>query len=155
MDVHKCCSIAKLCPTLWLHGLQHTRLLCLPLSPRVCSNSCPLSQWCHLTISSSATLFSFCLCSFPASGSFPMNQLFISGGQNIRVSASTSVLPMNIQYWSPLGWISCLDLLAVQGTLKSLLQCHNLKASIIGCFSHLYDPTLTSVYDYWKNHSFD
>ena len=102
-DVYKCCSIAKLCLTLWLHGLQHTRLLCLPLSPRVCSNSCPLSQWCHLTISSSATPFSFCLWSFPASGSFPMNQLFISGGQNIGASASAPILPMNIQDWFPLG----------------------------------------------------
>ena len=75
-----------------------------PLSPRVCSNSCPLSRWCHPTISSSVTLFSSCPQSFPASGSFPMSQLFTSGGQNIGASASASVLPMNIQGWSPLGW---------------------------------------------------
>ena len=104
MDIHKCCcSIAKLCLTLSLHGLQHTRLLCLPQSPRVCSNSCPLSRWCHLTASSSATLFSFHLQSFSVSGSFPMSQRFISGGQSIGASASGSILPMNIQDWFPLG----------------------------------------------------
>ena len=82
------------------HGvllLHHTRLPCPPLSSGVCSSSCPLSQKCYLTISSSATLFSFCLQSFPASESFPMNLLFTSGGQNIGASASVSVLPMNIQ----------------------------------------------------------
>ena len=88
-------------------GLQHTRL---PITtPRACSNSCPSSQWCHPTTSSSLVLFSFCLQSFPASGSFPMSQLFISGGQSIGVSASASVLPMNIQGWFLLGftgWIS-------------------------------------------------
>ena len=81
------------------HGLQHTRLPCPSPSPGVCSNSCPLSQWCYLTISSSVTLFSFCLQSFPASGSFPMSRLFTSGGQSIGASASASVLPMNIQGW--------------------------------------------------------
>ena len=95
--------------SLWPHELQPTRLLCPPLSPRVCSNSYSLSWWCHLTISFSVVSFSSCLQSFPTSGSFPMSQLFASGGQNIRVSASTSVLPMNTQDWSPLewsGWIS-------------------------------------------------
>ena len=87
--------------SLWPHGLQHDRLPCPSLSPGVCSNSCPLSWWCYLTISSSATLFSFCLQSFPASGSFTMSQLFTSGGQSI--GASASVLPMNIQNWFPLG----------------------------------------------------
>ena len=70
------------------------------------SNSCPLNRWCHPTISTSVTLFSACLQPFPASGSFQMSQLFVSGGQSIGVSASTSVLPMNIQDWSPLGWTS-------------------------------------------------
>ena len=91
------------------HGLQHTRLPCPWTPPRGCSNSCPLSLWCHPTISSSVVPFSSCPQSFPASGSFPMSQLFASGGQSIRVSASTSVLPMNTQDWSPLGgtgWIS-------------------------------------------------
>ena len=84
------------------YGLQHTRLLCSPLSPGVCSNSYPLSQWCYLTMSSSVAPFSFCLQSFPASGSFPyLSQFFASGGQSI--GASATVLPMNIQDWFPLG----------------------------------------------------
>ena len=84
-----------------LHGLQHARLPCTSLSPRVCSNSCPLSQWWYLTISSSAAIFSFCLQSFPASGSFPMIRLFALSSQSIGASASLSVLPMNIQDWFP------------------------------------------------------
>ena len=87
------------------HGLQHTRLPCPALTPRVCSNSCPLSWWCHPTISSSIIPFSSCLQSFPVSGSFPMSQFFTSDGQIIGVSALASVLPMNIQDWPPLGWI--------------------------------------------------
>ena len=79
--------------------LQHTRLLCPPLSPKVCSNSCSLSQWCYLTISSSVVPFSSCPQSFPASGSFPMSQLLTSGGQSIGASASATVLPVNIQSW--------------------------------------------------------
>ena len=85
------------------HGLQHARLLCPPLSPRVCSNSCPLSKWCYLTISSSVVPFSSCLQSFPASGSFLMSRLLASGGQSIGASASASILPMNIQGSLPLG----------------------------------------------------
>ena len=81
--------------TLWPHGLQHARLPCLSPAPRACSNSCPSSQWYHPTISSSVIPFSFCLQSFPASGSFQMSQFFASGGQSTGVSASTSVLPMN------------------------------------------------------------
>ena len=91
------------------HGLQHSRLPCPSPTPGACSNSCPLSQWCHLTISSSVTPFSSRFQSFPASGSFPMSQFFASGGQSIGVSASASVLPRNIQDWFPLGltgWIS-------------------------------------------------
>ena len=91
------------------HGLQHSRPPCLSPTPGVYPNSCPLSQWCHLTTSSSFFAFSSYLQSFPASGSFQMSQLFLSGGQNFGVSASTSVLPMNTQDWSPLewtGWIS-------------------------------------------------
>ena len=90
------------------HGLQHTRPPCPSPTPGVHSNSCPLSLWCHPTISSSVVPFSH-LQSFPASGSFQMSQFFTLGGQSIGVSASTSVLPMNIQDWSPLewtGWIS-------------------------------------------------
>ena len=94
--------------SLQCHGLQHTRLLCPSPTSGAHSNSCPLSQWCHPTISSSVIPFSSCPQSFPASGSFPINQFFTSGGQSIGTSASASVLPMNIQDWSPLGltgWI--------------------------------------------------
>ena len=85
------------------HGLQQASLLCPPPSPGVCSNSCPLSQWCYLIISPSASPFSFCHQSFPVSGPFPMSRLFASGGSSIGASASTSVLPMNSQGWFPLG----------------------------------------------------
>ena len=91
------------------HGLQHARIPCLSPTSGACSNSCPLSRWCHLTSSSSVIPFFSCLQSFPTSGSFPMSQLFTSDGQSIGVSASASVLPMNIQGWFPLrltGWIS-------------------------------------------------
>ena len=117
IDIHLGCSNILLSQfsrsvvsnSLWLHRLQHTRLFCPSPTPRAYSNSCPSSQWCHSTISSSVFPFSSCLQSFPASGSFPMSQFFASGGQSIGVSASASVLPMNIQGWFPLGltgWIS-------------------------------------------------
>jgi len=96
--------------SLWPHGPQHARPPCPSPTPRVYSNSCPLSWWCHLTISSSVIPFSSCPQSPPASGSFQMSQLFASGGQSIRVSASTSVLPMNTQDWSPLGWTGWISL---------------------------------------------
>ena len=86
------------------HGLQHARLPCPSPASKACSNSCPLSQWCHSAVSSSVVPFSSCLQSFPESGSFPMSQFFTSGGQSIGVSASASVLPKNIQDWFPLGW---------------------------------------------------
>ena len=92
------------------HGLQHARPPCPSLSPGVCSNSCPLSRWCHPTISSSVIPFSSCLPSFPASRSFPMSWLFTSGGQSIGASASASVLPMNIQDWFPLGLTGLISL---------------------------------------------
>ena len=96
--------------SLWPHGLQHTRLPCPSQPPGVCWNSCPLSWWCHPTISSSIAPFSSCPQSFPASGSFLMSRLFASGGQSIRASASASVLPMNIQGWFPLGLTGLLSL---------------------------------------------
>ena len=114
------------------HGLQHARLPCPSLALGACSNSCPSSWWCHPTVSSSVIPFSSCLKSFSASGSFPVSQFFASGGQNIGVSASTSVLPMNIQDLFPLGltgWIPW----TVQGTLKSFLQHHSSKASVLKC----------------------
>ena len=93
------------------HWLQHARPPCPSPSPRVCSNQCSFSWWwCHPTISSSVIPFSSCLQSFPASASFPMSQLFASGGQSIGASASASVLPMNIQGWSPLGWTGWISL---------------------------------------------
>ena len=92
------------------HEPQHARPPCPSPTPGVHPNSCPLSQWCHPTISSSVIPFSSCPQSFPASGSFPMNQLFASDGQSIGVSASTSVLPMNTQDWSPLGWTGWISL---------------------------------------------
>ena len=92
------------------HGLQHTRPACSSPSPGVYWNSCPLSRWCHPTISSSVDPFSSRLQSFPASGSFPVSQFFTSGGQSIGVSASASVLPMNTQDWSPLGWTDWISL---------------------------------------------
>ena len=132
------------------HRLQHARLPCPSPTPRACSNSCPLSQWCHPTISSSVLPFSSHLQSFPASGSFPMSQFFPSGGQNIGVSASASVLPMNIRDWFPLG-LTGLILLS-----KSLLQHHSSKASILWCsafflvqLSHPYmttDPYTKGIY---------
>ena len=96
-------SLLVLSNFLWPHGLQHVRLPCPSSSPRVYSNSCPLSRRCHSTISSSVTPFSSCLQSSPASGSFPMIQLFTSSGQSIGVSASVSLLPMTVQRWFPLG----------------------------------------------------
>ena len=96
--------------SLWSHGLQHTRLCCPIPSPGVFSNSCSLSQWCHPMISLSTVPFSSCPQSFPASGSFPMSQLFASGGQSIGASASSSVLPMNIQGWFLLNGIIRVEL---------------------------------------------
>ena len=101
---NSCCSVVSLCLTLWSRGLQHARLPCLSPSPGACSNSCPLSWWCHPTISFSVAHFSSCLQSFPASGSSSVSQFFSPGGQSIGASASASVLPMNIQGWFPLGW---------------------------------------------------
>ena len=105
-----CCSVAKSCPTLRPCGIQHARPPCPSPTPIVYSKSCPLSQWCHPTISSCVIPFSSCPQSFPASGSFPMSQLFTSGDQSIGVSASTSVLPRNIQNGFPLGWSGWISL---------------------------------------------
>ena len=93
-----------------IHGLQHSRLPCPSPTPRAYSNSCALSQWCHPTSSSSVTPFSSRLQSFPAPESFLMSQFFEWGGQSIGASASTSVLPMNLQDWFPLGWTGWISL---------------------------------------------
>ena len=115
------------------HESKHTRPPCPSPTPRVYPNSCPSSQWCHPAISSSVVPFSSCPQSLPASESFPMSQLFAWGGQSTGVSASASVLPMNIQDWLIFFRMDWLDLLAVQGTLKRLLQHHSSKASILRC----------------------
>ena len=112
------------------HGLQHAGLPCPSSSAGGCSNSCPLSQWCHLTILFSVIPFSSCHQSFLASGSFLMTHLFSSGGQSIIASASASVLLRNIQGWFPLGLTSLIPF-AIQGTLKSLLQHHSSRVSIL------------------------
>ena len=135
------------------HGLQHTRLPHPSPTPWACSNLCSLNQWCHSTISSFVVPFSSCLQSFPASGSFQMSQFFESGGQNIRASASASVLPMNIQDWFPLGWTGW-----IFSQSKGLLRVSptpQFKSINSSALSFLYGPALTSVHDYWKNCSFD
>ena len=143
--------------------LSHVRLFATPwtaacspslsfTSPRACSNSCPLSQWCRPTTSSSVIAFPSCLLSFPTSGSFPGSRLFASGGQSIGASASTSVLRMNIQGWFPLG-LSGLISLQSKGLSKVF---SNIFISVNSlALSLLYGPTLTSMCEYWKNHSFD
>ena len=100
------------CVQLCNHGVQHARLPFSSPFPEACSNSCPLSWWCHPSISSSVIPFSSCLQSFPASVSFSVSQLFASGGQSIGASASASFLPMNIQDWFPLGWTGWISLLS-------------------------------------------
>ena len=141
------CSVVS--NSLQPHGLQHARLPCPSPSPRVCWNLCPFSWWCHPTISSSVMPFSSYLQSFPASGSFPVSQLFASGGPSIETSA-LSVLPMNIQGSFPLGLTGLI--LAVQGTLQSLLQHRSVKASMLWCpvffivqLSHPYVTTRKTV----------
>ena len=142
------CACSVVSDSLWPHGLQHARLSCPSLSSGVCSNSCLLSQWCHPTISSSVILFSSCPQSFPASGSFLISRLFISGGHKYW-SFSFSIRPSN-KYSGLISFrIDWFDLCAVQETLKSLLQHHNLKASIFQCsaffmvqLSHLEKPEL-------------
>ena len=110
-----CCSSVQLSRSvvsnsLWPHGLQHPRPPCPSPTPRIYSHSCPLSRWCHQTIPSSVVPFSSCLQSFPASGSSQEGQFFTSGGQSIGVSASASVIPINIQDWFPLGWTGWISL---------------------------------------------
>ena len=131
--------------------LQHTRLPSPSTIPGTCSNSCPLSPWCHPTISSSVVPFSSCLQSLPASGSFPMSQLFPWGGRSIGVSASASVLPMNTQDWSPLGWTGWISLLS-KGFSRVLKSLKSTNSSVL---SFLYSPTVTSIHDHWKKNSLD
>ena len=138
--------------SLWHHEPQHTRPPCPSPTPRVHPNPCPSSRWCHPAISSSVVPFSSCPQSLLASGSFPLSQLFAWGGQNIGVSASTLVIPMNTQDWSPLGWTGWISLRS-KGLSRvfsnTTVQKHQ------SALSFLYTPTLTSIHDHWKNHSLD
>ena len=144
------CSVVS--DSLRPHESQHAKSPCPSPTPGVYSNSWPLSQWCHPAISSSVVPFSICPQFLPASGSFPMSQLIAWGGQNIGVSASASVLPMNTQDWSPLGWTGWTSLQS-KG-FSSLLQHHSSKASILQCsvfftvqLSHPYMTTGKTILD--------
>ena len=136
------------------HGLQHTRLLCPSPTPGAYSNSRPSSWQCHPTILSSVVPFSSYLQNSPASGSFPISQFFASGGQSIGVSASTSILSMNIQDLFPIDWTGWVSLQSrgLSRVPSPTPQFKNINSSAL---SFLYSTTLTSMHDYWKNHSFD
>ena len=146
-----CCSVTPSCPTLCDPMDCSTPGFPVFQFPWVCSNSCPLSQWCHPTISPSVTPFSSCPQSFPASGSYPMSQFFSSGGQSIGISAW--VLPVNIQCWFALGLTGLISL-QFKG-LSRIFSNITIWKHQFSAFSLPYGPTLTSVHDYWKNHSFD
>ena len=139
--------------SLWPHGLQHARLPCPSPTTGVYSNSCPLSQWCLPTISPSVIPFTSRLQSFPASGSFPVSPFFASGGQSMGASASASGFPMNTEGWFPLGLTDFISLQS-KGHSESSLKPH-VKSINSMVLSFLYGPALTSIHNYWKNHSFD
>ena len=146
------CSVVS--NSLQHHGLQHPKPPCPSPTPGAYSNSCPLSWWCHPTISSSVVPFSSRLQSFPASGFLQMSQFFASGGQSIRILASTSVLPMNIQDWFPLEWTYWISLQS-KGLSRESSPTPQFKSINSSALSLFYGPTLISIHDYWKNHSFD
>ena len=134
------------------HGLQHVRLPCPSPMPGAYSNSCPLSWCCHPTISFSVIPLSSYIQSFPASGSFQMSQFFASGGQTTGVSASASVLPMNIQDWSPLGWTGWISLQSKRFSRvfsNTTVQKHQFFGT------QPSSQSVTSIHDHWKNHSLD
>ena len=147
INIHQFSSVAQSCPTLC------DPMDCNTPTPGAYSDSCPLSRWCHPTISSSVIPFLSHLQSFPASGSFPVSQYFASGGQSNEVSASASVPPVNIQDWFPLGWIGWISLQS-KGLSRVFTDTTVLKHQFL-VLRFLYSPTLTSIHDYWKNHSFD
>ena len=137
----------------WLfatHESQHTRPPCPSPTPRVHSNSCPSSWWCHPAISSCVVPFSSYLQSFPASRSFPVSQFFVSGGQSIEASAS--VLPVNIQDWFPLGLLVWSPSPRDPQESSPTPQFKSIHSSAL---SFLHSPTLTSIHNHWKNHSLD
>ena len=139
--------------SLWPHESQHARLPCPSPAPGVYSNSYPSSWWCHPAISSSVIPFSSCPQSLPASGSFPMSQLFAWGDQSIRVSIAALVLPMNTQDWSPSGWTGWISL---QSKGLSRVFCNTTvpKHQVFGA-QLSSQSNFTSIHDHWKNHSLD
>ena len=139
--------------SLWPHGLQHPMIPCPSPSTGACSNSCPLNWWCHPTISASVVPFYSCLRSFSESGTFPMNWLFVSGGQSIGASASASDLPINTQDWFSLG-LTALISFQSEGLSRVFPNTTVQKHQSFGG-QPSYGPTLTSIHDYWKNHSLD
>ena len=143
-----CCSVTKSCSTLQPCGLQHTRLPCPSVSSGVCSNSCPLSQWCHLAILSPAAPFFSYLQSFPASGSFWMSWLFASGRQIIGASASALVLSVNSHGWFSLELTGLISLQS-KG-LSSIFSSTTVWKHHSLVLSFLYGPTLALIHDYWK-----
>ena len=147
-----CCSLSRV--QLFVTPLTAApQASCPSLSPGVCSNSCPLWQWCHPTISSSVIPFSSCLPSFPALGSFPMSWLFSSGGQSTGASASASVLPMNSLGSFPLGMTSLISCSPRDSQESSPIP--QFKSINSSALSFVYGSTLTSIHDYRKNQSFD
>ena len=141
--------------SLWHHELQHARPPCPSPTPGVHPNTCPSSRWCHPAISSSVVPFSSCPQSLPASWSFPMSQLFAWDGQSTGVSALASVLPMNTQDWSPLGWTSLEWTQCSPRDSQESSPTPQFKSINSSALSFLHSPTLTSIHDHWKNHSLD
>ena len=139
--------------SLWPHGLQHTRISCPSPTPRSCSNSCPLSSWCHPNISSSVVSFSSCPQSFSGSGAFPMSWFFTSVSQSIGVTVSGLVLPMNILGWFSLELPGLVSLLSMG--LSIIFSSTTVQKHQFFGLSLLYGPTFKSIHDHWKNRSFD
>ena len=139
-----------MCDSLQSLGLQHTRPPCPSPTPGIYSNSCPLSQWFYPNV---CCPFSSCPLSFPVSGSFQMSQIFTSHGQSIGFSASASALSMNIQNWFPLGWTGWISLKS-KGLSRVFSNTTVQKHQLFGT-QLFYSPTLKSIHDYWKNHTFD
>ena len=147
--MHACSVAWVVSDSVQPHRHQQARLPCLSPAPTACSNSCPSSQWCHPTISSSVVPFSSCLQSFPSSGSFPMSQFFSSDDQSIGPSASASVLPINIQDWFPLGLTGLISLQS-KGFSTRVVSKPLFKSINSSVLSFLYSPTVISIHDYWK-----
>ena len=139
--------------SLWPHESQNARPPCPSPTPRVHSDSRPLSQWCHPAISSSVVPFSSCPQSLPASESLPMSQLFAWGGQSIGVSALASFLPKSTQDWSPLEWTGWISLQSRDSQESSPTP--QFKSINSSALSFLHSPTLASIHDHWKKHSLD